>query len=127
MLSKIIAPILNITVEGTNWIQLWDKLSLNVTCNGTGPFYKCLHFHRGKYNVTGNETCDSGVSLYSCNFSITHYFLEPSVYTILVILSNDVSKQVYPLTINIYKGISYREIKMTYYNCYNVRIYFTLQ
>ncbi|XP_076669896.1 uncharacterized protein LOC143369616 isoform X2 [Andrena cerasifolii] len=100
---NIRAPILNVTVEGTNWIQLWDKLSLNVTCNGTGPFYKCLHFHRGKYNVTGNETCDSGVILHSCNFSITHYFLEPSVYTILVVLSNDVSKQVYPLTINIYK------------------------
>lgn len=97
------APILNITVEGTNWIQPWDMLSLNVTCNGSGPFYKCLYFHRGKYNVTGNETCDNGVPLYSCNFSIIHYFLEPSVYTILIILRNDVGKQIYPLTINIYK------------------------
>lgn len=97
------APIMNITVEGTNWIQPWDMLSLNVTCKGSGPFYKCLQFHRGKYNVTGNETCDNGDHLHSCNFSIIHYFLEPSVYTILVILNNDVSKQVYPLTINIYK------------------------
>ncbi|XP_076242953.1 uncharacterized protein LOC143184530 [Calliopsis andreniformis] len=97
------APIMNITVEGTNWIQPWDMLSLNVTCKGSGPFYKCLHFHRGKYNVTGNETCDSGVHLQSCNFSIIHYFLEPSVYTILIVMNNDVSKQIYPLTINIYK------------------------
>ncbi|KAK1135494.1 hypothetical protein K0M31_000084 [Melipona bicolor] len=97
------APIMNITVEGTNWIQPWDMLSLNVSCKGSGPFNKCLYFHRGKYNITGNETCDSGDNLYSCNFSIIHYFLEPSVYTILIILNNDVSKQIYPLTINIYK------------------------
>ncbi|OAD58448.1 hypothetical protein WN48_11102 [Eufriesea mexicana] len=97
------APIMNITVEGTNWIQPWDMLSLNVTCKGSGPFDKCLYFHRGKYNITGNETCSSGINLYSCNFSIIHYFLEPSVYTILIILNNDVSKQIYPLTINIYK------------------------
>lgn len=100
------APLTNISVEGTNWIQPWDMLSLNVTCKGSGPFFKCLEFHRGKYNVTGNETCNNNVSeqLKSCNFSIIHYFLEPSVYTILVILENEVSKQIYPLTINIYKG-----------------------
>lgn len=104
---KIIAPIRNITVEGTNWIQPWDMLSLNVTCKGSGPFNKCLQFQRGKYNVTGNETCNNIDNLYSCNFSIIHYFLEPSIYTILIILNNDVSKQIYPLTINIYKGIYY--------------------
>lgn len=97
------APIKNITVEGTNWIQPWAMLSLNITCNGSGPFNKCLYFHRGNYNVTGNETCENGVRLNSCNFSIMHYFLEPSVYTILIVLNNDVSKQIYPVTINIYK------------------------
>ncbi|XP_076644216.1 uncharacterized protein LOC143354205 isoform X2 [Halictus rubicundus] len=97
------APIMNITVEGTNWIQPWDMLSLNVTCKGSGPFYKCLDFHRGKYNITGNETCNSVDHLRSCNFSIIHYFLEPSVYTILIIMNNDVSKEIYPMTINIYK------------------------
>lgn len=98
------APISNITVDGTNWIQPWDMLSLKVACQGSGPFYKCLEFHRGPYNVTGSEKCDEGVHLATCNFSIIHYFLEPSVYTILVILDNEVSTQVYPLTINIYKG-----------------------
>lgn len=104
---EFLAPIMNISVEGTNWIQPWDMLSLNVTCKGSGPFNKCLYFHRGKYNVTGNETCNTKDNLYSCNFSIIHYFLEPSIYTILIILDNDVSKQIYPLTINIYKGICY--------------------
>ncbi|XP_012271533.1 uncharacterized protein LOC105694949 isoform X2 [Orussus abietinus] len=97
------APISNITVEGTNWVQPWALLSLNVSCGGTGPFSKCLQYHQGVYNVTGNETCSFMDKLQSCNFSITHYFLEPSVYTILVILNNDIGKQIYPLTINIYK------------------------
>lgn len=97
------APLSNISVEGTNWIQPWDMLSMNVTCKGSGPISKCLQFHRGKYNVTGNETCNSVEHLNSCNFSILHYFLEPSVYTILIILNNEVSTQIYPLTINIYK------------------------
>lgn len=98
------APVSNISVDGTNWIQPWDMLNLNVTCKGSGPFRKCLQFHRGKYNVTGNETCDNAEHLHTCNFSIIHYFLEPSVYTILIILNNEVSTQIYPLTINIYKG-----------------------
>ncbi|KAL6262341.1 hypothetical protein P5V15_007432 [Pogonomyrmex californicus] len=100
---NIRAPVSNISVEGTNWIQPWDMLSLNISCKGSGPFSKCLQFHRGKYNVTGNETCDNSEHLHFCNFSIIHYFLEPSVYTILIILNNEVSTQIYPLTINIYK------------------------
>ncbi|KAI4487049.1 hypothetical protein M0802_012072 [Mischocyttarus mexicanus] len=97
------APVTNITVKGTDWIQPWDMLSLNVTCNGSGPYYKCLRIHLGKYNVTGNETCEFYDHLQSCNFSIVRYFFEPTEYTILVILSNDVSKQIYPKTINVYK------------------------
>ncbi|XP_015187293.1 PREDICTED: uncharacterized protein LOC107072128 isoform X2 [Polistes dominula] len=97
------APITNITIKGTDWIQPWDMLSLNVTCNGSGPFYKCFEFHQGKYNVTGNETCEYTDQLQSCNFSIVRYFFEPTEYTILVILNNDVSKQIYPKTITVYK------------------------
>ncbi|XP_043682714.1 uncharacterized protein LOC122636001 isoform X2 [Vespula pensylvanica] len=97
------APITNITIKGTDWIQPWDMLSLNATCNGSGPFYKCLEFHQGKYNVTGNETCEYVDHLKSCNFSIVRYFFEPTEYTILVILSNDVSKQIYSKTITVYK------------------------
>ncbi|XP_034936178.1 uncharacterized protein [Chelonus insularis] len=100
---QVKVPIKNITVEGTNWIKPWDMLSLNVTCHGSGPFYQCLEYHRGNYNITGNETCEKGSRLESCNFSITHYFLDPTVYTIVVILKNDISKLVYPLTINIYE------------------------
>ncbi|XP_070160443.1 uncharacterized protein [Polyergus mexicanus] len=96
-------PVSNISVKGTNWIQPWDMLSLNVTCKGSGPFSKCLQFYHGKYNITGNETCNNMEHLNSCNFSIFHYFLQPSVYTIVIILNNEISTQIYPLTINIYK------------------------
>ncbi|XP_033214676.1 uncharacterized protein LOC117171450 isoform X2 [Belonocnema kinseyi] len=98
------APIAEIAVEGTNWIRPWDMLSLNVTCKGSGPFYKCLQYHRGKYNITGNETCYDTDHLQTCNFSIIHYFLEPSVSTIVMILQNDVSTQIYPITVNIYSA-----------------------
>ncbi|XP_063991283.1 uncharacterized protein LOC135169841 isoform X2 [Diachasmimorpha longicaudata] len=99
------APIKNITVEGTNWLKPWEMLNLSVSCGGSGPFVKCLEVHPGTYNVTGDETCDdsSGVVLKTCNFSIIHFFLETNVYTILVILENNVSTAVYPLTINIYE------------------------
>ncbi|KAK0072889.1 hypothetical protein PV325_010644 [Microctonus aethiopoides] len=100
---KVRDPIRNITVEGTNWIKPWDMLSLNVTCHGTGPFHKCLEYHRGTYNITGNETCENGDIIQSCNFTITHYFLDSNVYTILMILKNDIGTQIYPLTINIYE------------------------
>ena len=98
------APISDIVIEGTNWIQAWEMLSLNVSCKGSGPFYKCLEFHRGEYNITGNETCVDPTHLNSCDFSIIHYFLEPSKATIVMILQNDVSTQIYPLTINIFNG-----------------------
>lgn len=114
------APISNISVDGTNWIQPWDMLNLNVTCKGSGPFHKCLQFHRGKYNVTGNETCDNIEHLRTCNFSIIHYFLEPSVYTILIVLNNEVSTQIYPLTINIYKGKSVEAISTEDTSCVSI-------
>lgn len=100
----IAAPISNIIVDGTNWIKRWDLLSLNVTCHGTGPITRCLQYYQEHYNITGNETCDDGIKMESCNFSIRHYFLDSNVYTILMILKNDISTEIYPLTVNIYKG-----------------------
>lgn len=101
---QVRAPISNITVDGTPWLQPWDMLLLNVSCKGSGPFHKCLLISPGQYNVTGNETCEEMDELDSCSFPITHYFLDPGVYTIVVILQNDVSKQISPLTITIYKA-----------------------
>ncbi|KAF7989337.1 hypothetical protein HCN44_008011 [Aphidius gifuensis] len=98
-------PIKNISVNGSTWIQPWNMLYLNVSCHGSGPFVKCIRNHVGNYNITGNETCneDDGMLLTTCNFSIKRYFFEPNVYTVLVMLRNNISTQIYPITINIYK------------------------
>ncbi|XP_011496723.1 PREDICTED: uncharacterized protein LOC105361295 isoform X2 [Ceratosolen solmsi marchali] len=101
---KIRAPISKLSVEGSTWIQPWNSLSLIISCNGTGPFHKCIKIHIGKYNVTGNETCNQDAeTLDTCKFSFNHYFLDALEYTVLVILSNDVSTDIHPVAVNIYK------------------------
>ncbi|KAJ8682765.1 hypothetical protein QAD02_018557 [Eretmocerus hayati] len=97
------APISNLKTDGITWIKPWDELSLTVTCNGTGPFYKCQQIIPGKYNVTGNETCDEPSILETCDFSIKHYFLDSWEYTVLIILSNDLGTERHPVAINISK------------------------
>ncbi|XP_031787515.1 A-agglutinin anchorage subunit isoform X2 [Nasonia vitripennis] len=101
---KIRAPISKLSIEGSTWIQPWNSLSLSISCNGTGPFYKCIEIHLGKYNVTGNETCSQDSDkLETCKFNFEHYFLEPLEYTVLIILGNEVSKEIHPVAVNIYK------------------------
>jgi hypothetical protein len=53
---------------------------------------------------TGNETCAHLASTTDSQFSIKHYFRDPSLYTVLIILKNDVSKVVTKVGINIYEG-----------------------
>ncbi|XP_015588603.1 uncharacterized protein LOC107264636 isoform X2 [Cephus cinctus] len=109
---EVRAPVTDISVDGTNWIQPWAMLNLNVTCEGSGPFIRCLQFHRGNYNVTGNETCGDGERKPNCNFSIIHYFLEPSDYTIVIILTNDISTNIHPVTINIYQATTQPQLSV---------------
>ncbi|XP_046740910.1 uncharacterized protein LOC124408202 [Diprion similis] len=109
---KVRAPISNITVTGTNWLQPWEMLSLNVSCKGSGPFKVCLSIHPGNYNITGNETCKTNTVLENCSFPIIHYFLEANVYTYLVVLENEISIQRYPLTINIYKATTKAQLSV---------------
>lgn len=40
----------------------------------------------------------------TCNISIVSYFQQNGTHTIVLILFNDISKVVYPITINIYNG-----------------------
>jgi hypothetical protein len=53
---------------------------------------------------TGNETCAHFTPTVESQFAIKHYFREPSLYTVLIILKNDVSKVVTKVGINIYEG-----------------------
>ncbi|KAJ4446185.1 hypothetical protein ANN_12878, partial [Periplaneta americana] len=97
------APISNVTITGTNWLKHGDMLDLKVSCNGSADIGYCIRFFTGSYNVTGNETCPTLIST-DCQFSVIHYFREPSMYTLLIIIRNDVSKVVNKVGINVYEG-----------------------
>lgn len=99
-------PISNITVTGNNWLKQGDVLSLQVKCTGSPPFYYCLNFYYGPHNVTNNETCTIEEQLDVCEFPINRYYLLPAEYSIVIIVKNQVTKLVSPVTVNVYKGNS---------------------
>lgn len=78
-----------------------------MSCDGSGPFRFCVRYQTGPYNVTGNETCSFEKNVLQCQMQFRHYFHEPTNYTLVVIMANDVSKLVIPIGINIYKGYHY--------------------
>lgn len=54
--------------------------------------------------MTGNETCSIEHDLEQCDFTIQRYLMESTEHTIIVIIKNEVSKKVTPVTITVYKG-----------------------
>lgn len=90
-------------MSGNNWLQPGELLSLKVSCTGSKDIGYCVQYKKGEYNITGNETCFFYIPLDACDFSITRYF-SYSKNTIVIIIKNDVSKYVTPVTVNIYKG-----------------------
>lgn len=78
-----------------------------MSCNGSGPFRYCAYYVQGSYNITGNETCLWEKNLIQCQTVFFHYFRQPTNYTLIVIMANDVSKVITPIGINIYKGNYY--------------------
>ncbi|VVC38463.1 Hypothetical protein CINCED_3A023853 [Cinara cedri] len=96
-------PIANIKTQGKVWIQEGEMLNLQVSCNGSGPFRYCAYYVQGPHNITGNETCQWENNLIQCQTVFFHYFRQPTNYTLVVIIANDVSKVITPIGINIYK------------------------
>nr|CAI5869288.1 unnamed protein product [Callosobruchus analis] len=99
---QVKAPLSHVNVSGNNWLQPGDLLSLKVNCKGSKNIEYCVEYTKGEYNVTGNETCTRYIPLDACSFSIKRYLSNPK-NTILIILKNEVSKIVTPVTVNIYK------------------------
>lgn len=64
----------------------------------------CIHYYEGQHNVTGNESCISPESLEKCEFSINRYFIDAKLYTVAIVLSNEVNKIVYPVVVTVYEG-----------------------
>lgn len=91
-------------IKGDNWLLHGDLLNLSVKCQGSATFSYCVNFYKGQYNVTGNETCENPLQNKICEFYIERYFQDSVDHTIVFIISNDVSKVVYPVMVQVYKG-----------------------
>ncbi|XP_017787040.1 PREDICTED: uncharacterized protein LOC108569843 [Nicrophorus vespilloides] len=107
-------PISNISVTGNNWIRHSDMLQLSVGCRGSSGFKYCYSFRDGVYNVTGNETCDTQNLIEKCQFPINRLFITDNtdVHTVIIIISNEVSKMVYPVTVNVYKATKQAQLSV---------------
>jgi hypothetical protein len=55
----VAAPVANISVVGTSWLQHGDIWDLQVYWNGSAGFEYCIKILSGSYNVTGRVS-------YSC-------------------------------------------------------------
>ncbi|XP_044269601.1 uncharacterized protein LOC123014514 [Tribolium madens] len=100
---KVRAPVAKVNVTGNNWLQHGDLLTLNVKCHGSKSFKYCVQYEKGLYNVTGNETCYIYDELDKCEFTIQRYFSDSMEHTVVIIIKNEVSKVVYPVTVTVYK------------------------
>jgi hypothetical protein len=94
--------IVNLTVDGPTWFPHGKLLDLNVSCAGSGPYSYCWQLKPAPYNHTGNETCQMPLVTNDCEFPVTRYFQQPGTYSLLVIISNDVSRVVNQSSIHVY-------------------------
>nr|CAD7198476.1 unnamed protein product [Timema douglasi] len=98
------APVSQVDITGSNWLKHGDILNLTVAFTGSPNFTYCTKLMVGTYNITGNEVCkNDGRALLKPKFPIIHYFQVPDTYTLIVIINNDISKTITPVTVNIYE------------------------
>lgn len=97
----IAAPITNVTTEGSNWVNKGDQLKMRFKCSGSPPFRYCIDYRAGIYNVTGRETCMFYLTTDTCDIPALRYLFADTQYTIVVIISNAISKVVKPTVVKI--------------------------
>lgn len=78
-------------------------MNMNITCNGSAPFYYCWAFD-GFMNETTNASCELPIKTNNCEVQLLHYFSSPGQYILPVVLYNQVFYQVIPLKVNIYEA-----------------------
>lgn len=78
-------------------------MNINISCNGSVPFYYCWEFD-GFINATNNASCDLPIKTLNCEIQLLHYFSSPGEYFLPVVLYNQVSYEVIPLKVNIYEA-----------------------
>jgi hypothetical protein len=98
------APIRNVSITGEKTLKRGQLINLDLNCNGTGPWGFCWYLVEKGYNITGNETCDSGIATSNeCDFTIMRYYKNADTYNLLVIVSNDVSSHLQVVSVTIYE------------------------
>uniref|UniRef100_A0A1B6KZQ6 PKD domain-containing protein n=1 Tax=Graphocephala atropunctata TaxID=36148 RepID=A0A1B6KZQ6_9HEMI len=122
------APVNNVMVSGGNsfWLQHGDILNLSVSCNGSSPFLYCFQITEGEYNVTGNETCTHQQLISDCQVTLPRYFHYAGSYTVLIIITNQVSKKITPVGVNIYEVKKHAQLSVIVVPVAFVAIAFTL-
>lgn len=83
-------------------------LNLNFKCAGSPSpgFFECINLYDDIHNVTENETCNHApAKTDQCDVSFQHYYGDQQKHTVVVIIWNDVSRQVARTVVNIYKGL----------------------
>lgn len=110
---KVEAAIKNVDSVGKTWLPHGDMLSLEIKCNGSGPFTFCVQYISGAYNVTGKERCvHTIVNRDQCSFHIEHYFSFPQQYTLVVVIENNVGKVVTPMGITVIKTVKHAQLSV---------------
>ena len=102
------APMTQLDVSGNTWVKNGDMLNLKVNADGSGPWTYCWNPYAPiPYNITGNETCDDiDMITYhienNCNFNIIWgWYSDPGYHNVLIVIDNEISKQVKLETINV--------------------------
>lgn len=90
-------------------------LNLNFKCAGSPSpgFFECINLYDDIHNVTDNETCRGSPSKTDqCDVSFQHYYGDQEKHTVVVIIWNDVSRQVARTVVNIYKVTSHSPLSV---------------
>ncbi|XP_055848942.1 uncharacterized protein LOC129913961 [Episyrphus balteatus] len=94
-------PVGEFSSSGKNWLQHGDVLNLDISCKGSSPLEYCYRVFNAPYNLTGNETCSSWLSITSCSFQLRRWFAQSK--TILFFIRNPIASSVNQVTINFYE------------------------
>ena len=98
-------PMTHMNFSGNTWVESGRLLDIDISCDGSGPWTACWTTTvPTPYNVTGNETCDDHEGKMelgkNCSFPVLWYFREPGYHNLLVVIDNEISKEVRVFTIN---------------------------
>jgi len=102
-------PMTHMNFSGNTWVESGRLLDIDISCDGSGPWTACWTTTvPTPYNVTGNETCDDHEGKMelgkNCSFPVLWYFREPGYHNLLVVIDNEISKEVRVFTINMYNS-----------------------